>query len=157
MDLDVAWIVSSTLDASTAIEYHEEDIQTVESYDLPQARETSAQHIEQSTNAWTDFQSVDHWEENKLDRTQSSRMGWSDVALCLSGPVVQDLRTHFTQRYNFIWDNKFVVKKSLLRNQRLMITQVWQESESLRKTTGHQQWRTTRWYIPSSSAEGVRR
>lgn len=57
-----------------------------------------------------DFQNVDHWEDNKLDRTQSSRMGWSDVALCLAGPVVQDLRTHFAQRWNFIYDEKYSKK-----------------------------------------------
>ncbi|KAL5119618.1 hypothetical protein ACEQ8H_002464 [Pleosporales sp. CAS-2024a] len=50
---------------------------------------------------------VDHWEENKLDRTQSSRMGWSDVSLCLAGPVVHDLRTHFVQRWNSIYDVKY--------------------------------------------------
>ncbi|KAH7092009.1 hypothetical protein FB567DRAFT_229060 [Paraphoma chrysanthemicola] len=54
-----------------------------------------------------DFQHVDKWDENKLDRTQSSRMGWTDVALSLAGPVVQDLRTHFTQRWNFIYDEKY--------------------------------------------------
>jgi len=59
-----------------------------------------------------DFQDVTHWENNKLDRTQSSRMGWSDVALCLSGPVVQDLRTHFAQRWNFIYDEKYSHKSS---------------------------------------------
>ncbi|XP_014560613.1 hypothetical protein COCVIDRAFT_34248 [Bipolaris victoriae FI3] len=57
-----------------------------------------------------DFQDVTNWENNKLDRTQSSRMGWSDVALCVSGPVVQDLRTHFTQRWNFIYDEKYSKK-----------------------------------------------
>ncbi|KAJ4366683.1 hypothetical protein N0V95_000010 [Ascochyta clinopodiicola] len=64
-----------------------------------------------------DFAGVDHWEENKLDRTQSSRMGWSDVALNLRGPVVQDLRTHFTQRWNFIYDEKYSHKAT--RYQRL--------------------------------------
>ena len=59
-----------------------------------------------------DFSQVDHWEQNKLDRTQSSRMGWSDVALCLSGPAVQDLRTHFSQRWNFIYDEKYSKKSS---------------------------------------------
>ena len=58
----------------------------------------------------TDFQDVSNWENNKLDRTQSSRMGWSDVALCLAGPVVQDLRTHFAQRWNFIYDEKYSKK-----------------------------------------------
>ncbi|RYO72663.1 hypothetical protein AA0113_g918 [Alternaria arborescens] len=57
-----------------------------------------------------DFQDVTNWENNKLDRTQSSRMGWSDVALCVSGPVVQDLRTHFAQRWNFIYDEKYSKK-----------------------------------------------
>lgn len=37
-------------------------------------------------------------------------MGWSDVALCLAGPVVQDLRTHFSQRWNFIYDEKYSKK-----------------------------------------------
>lgn len=44
-------------------------------------------------------------------------MGWSDVALCLAGPVVQDLRTHFSQRWNFIYDNKY--SKKATRYQRL--------------------------------------
>lgn len=59
-----------------------------------------------------DFQDVPNWEANKLDRTQSSRMGWSDVSLCLAGPAVQDLRTHFTQRWNFIYDEKYSKKAS---------------------------------------------
>ncbi|KAF1967898.1 phospholipase D/nuclease [Bimuria novae-zelandiae CBS 107.79] len=57
-----------------------------------------------------DFQDVPNWENNKLDRTQNSRMGWSDVSLCLTGPAVQDLRTHFTQRWNFIYDEKYSKK-----------------------------------------------
>ncbi|KAH9867037.1 hypothetical protein IAQ61_007628 [Plenodomus lingam] len=57
-----------------------------------------------------DFVDVTNWENNKLDRSESSRMGWSDVALCLAGPVVQDLRTHFTQRWNFIYDEKYSKK-----------------------------------------------
>lgn len=64
-----------------------------------------------------DFNDVSNWENNKLDRTQSSRMGWSDVALCVSGTVVQDLRTHFTQRWNFIYDEKY--SKKATRYQRL--------------------------------------
>lgn len=39
-------------------------------------------------------------------------MGWSDVALNLRGPVVQDLRTHFTQRWNFIYDEKYSHKST---------------------------------------------
>ena len=54
-----------------------------------------------------DFQDVPNWQANKLDRTTSSRMGWSDVSLSLSGPVVEDLKTHFAQRWNFIYNEKY--------------------------------------------------
>jgi phosphatidylserine/phosphatidylglycerophosphate/cardiolipin synthase-like enzyme len=60
----------------------------------------------------SDFQDVPNWENNKLDRTQSSRMGWSDISLSLHGPVTQDLRTHFSQRWNFIYDTKYSKKDS---------------------------------------------
>jgi phospholipase D1/2 len=66
--------------------------------------------VGRDANNTLDFANVDHWEDNKLDRTQSSRMGWSDVALSLAGPVVQDLRTHFAQRWNFIYDAKYSKK-----------------------------------------------
>ena len=39
-------------------------------------------------------------------------MGWTDVSLCLRGPTVQDLRTHFSQRWNFIYDEKYSKKAS---------------------------------------------
>ncbi|KAF4636190.1 hypothetical protein G7Y89_g1882 [Cudoniella acicularis] len=56
-----------------------------------------------------DFEDVTHYMNNKLDRTQSSRMGWSDLSLCLQGPVVEDLRAHFVQRWNFIFKEKYDV------------------------------------------------
>ena len=59
-----------------------------------------------------DFQDVSNWQANKLDRTQNSRMGWSDVSLCLAGPVVEDLKTHFAQRWNLIYKEKFVSRFS---------------------------------------------
>ena len=46
-----------------------------------------------------DFQDVVHWQNNKLDRTQNSRMGWTDLSICISGPVVHDLKDHFVQRW----------------------------------------------------------
>ncbi|KAF1986802.1 phospholipase D/nuclease [Aulographum hederae CBS 113979] len=58
-----------------------------------------------------DFQDVPHWESNKLDRTKSSRMGWSDLSICLSGPVVEDLKGHFVERWNFIYNEKYDVRK----------------------------------------------
>ncbi|CAK3806272.1 Phospholipase D1 [Lecanosticta acicola] len=58
-----------------------------------------------------DFQDVQHWGNNKLDRRYNSRMGWSDVAFCLSGPAVEDLKAHFVQRWNFIYFEKYDVRK----------------------------------------------
>lgn len=54
-----------------------------------------------------DFADVQDWNQNKLNRTRSSRMGWSDVALSLDGPVVEDLFSHFVDRWNFIFDEKY--------------------------------------------------
>lgn len=53
-----------------------------------------------------DFQDVQHWENNKLDRRENSRMGWSDVSISLHGQVVEDLKEHFVQRWNFIFEEK---------------------------------------------------
>ncbi|KAL1589914.1 hypothetical protein WHR41_01104 [Cladosporium halotolerans] len=58
-----------------------------------------------------DFQDVQHWQNNKLDRKYNSRMGWSDVSLSLKGPIVEDLKDHFAQRWNFIYYEKYAVRK----------------------------------------------
>ncbi|RKU48974.1 hypothetical protein DL546_009487 [Coniochaeta pulveracea] len=55
-----------------------------------------------------DFEDVQTWENNKLDRTKSSRMGWSDISISLSGPIVNSLIEHFTHRWNFIYNQKYV-------------------------------------------------
>jgi phospholipase D1/2 len=57
-----------------------------------------------------DFEDVTKWDQNKLDRTKNSRMGWSDISICLRGPVVEDLKAHFVQRWNFIYDEKYDVQ-----------------------------------------------
>lgn len=57
-----------------------------------------------------DFHDVVHWENNQLDRKTMSRMGWSDVSLSLHGAVVEDLRRHFVERWNFIYDSKYRVR-----------------------------------------------
>ncbi|KAI0160996.1 phospholipase D/nuclease [Hypoxylon sp. FL1284] len=54
-----------------------------------------------------DFEGVDNWDHNKLDRTKSSRMGWSDIALSLRGPILGSLVHHFTDRWNFIFSEKY--------------------------------------------------
>ena len=58
-----------------------------------------------------DFSDVANPFQNKLDRTKSSRMGWSDIAICVQGTVVQDLRHHFIDRWNFIYGEKYNVRK----------------------------------------------
>lgn len=56
-----------------------------------------------------DFQNIENWEENRLDRTKDARMGWSDLSICLNGPIVEDLGAHFVQRWNFIYNSKYIV------------------------------------------------
>ena len=58
-----------------------------------------------------DFSDVNQWQNNKLDRKESSRMGWSDISMSLQGSVVEDLRLHFTQRWNFIYNEKYNVRQ----------------------------------------------
>ncbi|KAL8853926.1 MAG: hypothetical protein Q9221_001234 [Calogaya cf. arnoldii] len=60
-----------------------------------------------------DFQDVSHWQNNKLDRKTNSRMGWSDISVSLRGPVVEDLRAHFVERWNFIYNEKYNVRKDV--------------------------------------------
>ena len=69
-----------------------------------------------------DFQDVSHWQNNKLDRTKNSRMGWSDISVSLRGPVVEDLRAHFVERWNFIYNEKYDVRKDV-RYSRLTFNQ----------------------------------
>lgn len=60
-----------------------------------------------------DFEDVSHWEQNKLERSKSARMGWSDISISLSGPVVQDLQRHFVERWNFIYNEKYNVRRDV--------------------------------------------
>ncbi|KAM0432766.1 hypothetical protein ACHAPT_004468 [Fusarium lateritium] len=57
-----------------------------------------------------DFADVQDWNQNKLDRTKSSRMGWSDVALSMNGPITSSLVDHFVDRWNFIFKEKYAQK-----------------------------------------------
>ncbi|KAL8939295.1 MAG: hypothetical protein Q9216_003430 [Gyalolechia sp. 2 TL-2023] len=89
-----------------------------------------------------DFQDVAHWKNNKLDRTKNSRMGWSDISVSLRGPVVEDLRAHFVERWNFIYDEKYDVRKDI-RYSRLTFNQneagtYQQRPPSSAGTQGHQ-------------------
>ncbi|KAJ5736995.1 uncharacterized protein N7483_002120 [Penicillium malachiteum] len=59
-----------------------------------------------------DFHNVAEWEKNQLDRRVSSRMGWSDISISMHGPVVEDLRRHFLERWNFIYDAKYQTRNN---------------------------------------------
>ena len=69
-----------------------------------------------------DFQDVSHWQNNALNRKDSPRMGWSDISISLHGPVVEDLRAHFVERWNFIYNEKYDVRKDT-RYSRLTFSQ----------------------------------
>ncbi|KAI1005222.1 hypothetical protein K3495_g2989 [Podosphaera aphanis] len=58
-----------------------------------------------------DFENLSEPMKNKLDRSEYSRMGWSDVAICLTGAVADDLKAHFVQRWNFIYNEKYSARK----------------------------------------------
>ena len=47
-----------------------------------------------------------------VDRTKSSRMGWSDISISLSGPIVNSLLIHFTERWNYIYSQKYVNRQN---------------------------------------------
>ncbi|KAM3564519.1 hypothetical protein MY1884_000719 [Beauveria asiatica] len=54
-----------------------------------------------------DFANVDDWSQNKLDRTKNSRLGWSDVALCMTGSITHSLVDHFVDRWNYVYGVKY--------------------------------------------------
>jgi phospholipase D1/2 len=58
-----------------------------------------------------DFQNVTQYDKNMLDRNISSRMGWSDLSFSIQGPMVEDLRAHFVQRWNFIYKEAYASDK----------------------------------------------
>ncbi|RKF77231.1 Phospholipase D1 [Golovinomyces cichoracearum] len=58
-----------------------------------------------------DFEDVENFMNNKLDRNKNSRMGWTDVSLSLTGPVVDDLGAHFVQRWNYIFNQKYKARR----------------------------------------------
>lgn len=58
-----------------------------------------------------DFADLSNPFQNKLKRTESSRIGWSDLSVGVQGPILEDLKAHFVQRWNYIYDEKYDVKK----------------------------------------------
>ncbi|GAM89123.1 hypothetical protein ANO11243_071580 [Dothideomycetidae sp. 11243] len=54
-----------------------------------------------------DFVDVRQWQNSTVDRRYTPRMGWSDIALSLVGPVIEDLNAHFVERWNWIYKQKY--------------------------------------------------
>lgn len=54
-----------------------------------------------------DFQTVEDWEANELNKTDFGRMPWHDVAMGLIGECVVDIAEHFVLRWNFIKRDKY--------------------------------------------------
>jgi phospholipase D1/2 len=60
-----------------------------------------------NNNRILDFDGVDDWTSNKLDKLQYGRMPWHDVAMGVIGPAVYDIAEHFALRWNFMKRDKY--------------------------------------------------
>ncbi|KAL6704028.1 hypothetical protein ACN47E_008792 [Coniothyrium glycines] len=60
-----------------------------------------------NNNRILDFESVDDWKSNKLNKLEYGRMPWHDVSMGLIGPAVYDIAEHFVLRWNFMKRDKY--------------------------------------------------
>jgi phospholipase D1/2 len=60
-----------------------------------------------NNNRILDFESVQDWKSNKLNKLEYGRMPWHDVAMGLIGPAVYDIAEHFVLRWNFVKREKY--------------------------------------------------
>lgn len=60
-----------------------------------------------NNNRIMDFQSVEDWQNNELNKTDYGRMPWHDVAMGLMGPCVYDIAEHFVLRWNCVKRDKY--------------------------------------------------
>ncbi|KAI5783099.1 hypothetical protein FPQ18DRAFT_382232 [Pyronema domesticum] len=60
-----------------------------------------------NNNRIMDFENVNTWTENHLDKTKYGRMPWHDVSIGLRGPAVLSIADHFVGRWNFIKRDKY--------------------------------------------------
>ncbi|PLW11253.1 hypothetical protein PCANC_20318 [Puccinia coronata f. sp. avenae] len=58
-----------------------------------------------------DFQEVAKWASNQQSRLEVPRMPWHDVHMMIRGPTVFDICQHFVERWNFIYNLKYVKKR----------------------------------------------
>lgn len=60
-----------------------------------------------NNNRILDFEGVDDWKSNKLNKLEYGRMPWHDVSMGLIGPAVYDIAEHFVLRWNFMKRDKY--------------------------------------------------
>jgi phospholipase D1/2 len=60
-----------------------------------------------NNNRIMDFQTVEDWANNELNKTDFGRMPWHDVAMGVIGDCVYDIAEHFVLRWNFIKRDKY--------------------------------------------------
>ncbi|QKX59832.1 uncharacterized protein TRUGW13939_06974 [Talaromyces rugulosus] len=60
-----------------------------------------------NNNRIMDFQSVNDWQNNELNKTDYGRMPWHDVAMGLTGDSVYDIAEHFILRWNCVKRDKY--------------------------------------------------
>lgn len=60
-----------------------------------------------NNNRIMDFQSVEEWRDNELDKSKYGRMPWHDVAMGLIGDAVYDIAEHFVLRWNLVKRDKY--------------------------------------------------
>ena len=60
-----------------------------------------------NNNRVMDFQNVQDWKQNELNKADSGRMPWHDVSMGVVGPCVYDIAEHFVLRWNFVKRDKY--------------------------------------------------
>jgi phospholipase D1/2 len=60
-----------------------------------------------NNNRIMDFQTVEDWANNELNKVDYGRMPWHDVAMAVIGDCVYDIAEHFVLRWNFIKRDKY--------------------------------------------------
>jgi phospholipase D1/2 len=60
-----------------------------------------------NNNRIMDFQTVEDWANNELNKVDYGRMPWHDVAMAVVGDCVYDIAEHFVLRWNFVKRDKY--------------------------------------------------
>ncbi|ORY06329.1 phospholipase D/nuclease [Basidiobolus meristosporus CBS 931.73] len=80
-------------------------------------------HYDPADNVWPgqdysnprvkDFSDVSQYYQELINRKCVARMPWHDVALCVTGPPIEDIESHFVDRWNFIKKEKGMHRKNM--------------------------------------------